>query len=815
MSHRRNNGHSIPPFSALLWPVITVLFIVSAGGVFILGCAPDVAEVGETQPAPLPQSTPDVLTTGNPALSESLSSPDGSVVVILPGGLKAGKPLLVYRDLATGSAEKLSSGYSLSARSFYVALQAPGGAAWQPPSLEPVTLAVRLTERDYDLADGDPHRLVVQRYDDAKQVWEEAPTLLDIPWLRVHVTTDSLGLFATTIKLKDDVANPAAASTEVLPSPLPSIPARSQAVPVSPVTQTPVSTPAGGPRRAAGETPTPTVIPSPMPPPTPTPDQPSTPAVALTAALTVAPVSTPEPTIAPTPTSTLTPIPTATLVPAATPAPAPTRTPTPTATPASSSTPVPGHILFINGRQVLSRDSEFYVPLGIVKLDSLPNPDGTYPAGTLVSFDVALSAEDSDMRISGADAVQDTRAELRMNGDRFVTVYISPPPKPTPTPIPTPAPTATPVPGYLLFINDQQVYPEDSEFYVPLGIVALDSLPNPDGKYPMGTLVSFDVALPVANSNVQISGADFVDGAYAEFRMDYQRFVNIHISPPPALAPTPVPTDTSASMPTPTPTPPAESQPAPVPAPSPAPIPLGYPHEGRVAYQTNLDGNDEIYVIDCDGSEPRNLTSHTDDDREPSWASGGLLAFSSNRDSPDDGKDKFDIYLLYTETEPDRAFRVTEHPASDESPALSPDGGKVAFVSHRDGNPEIYVLDIAAQTLANVTNNDAADLDPAWSPDGARLAFASDRDGDFDIYVANASGEGVQKLDKLSATGRDDRWPDFVDYSGDEWLTFASNPEENWEIYTYSDKEGLTKLTNNSDNENIPIDASPAWGPSG
>ena len=106
-------------------------------------------------------------------------------------------------------------------RAFYVALHAPGGATWQPHSPEPATLEVRLTERDYELADGDPHRLVVQRYNYSSQVWEEAPTSLDLPWLRIHTTTDALGLFATTIRLEEDTGGPVAALTEVRPASLP------------------------------------------------------------------------------------------------------------------------------------------------------------------------------------------------------------------------------------------------------------------------------------------------------------------------------------------------------------------------------------------------------------------------------------------------------------------------------------------------------------------------------------------------------------------------------------------------------------------
>ena len=125
----------------------------------------------------------------------------------------------------------------------------------------------------------------------------------------------------------------------------------------------------------------------------------------------------------------------------------------------------------------------------------------------------------------------------------------------------------------------------------------------------------------------------------------------------------------------------------------------------------------------CDGSEPVNLTNNAATDKQPSWASGGRLAFSSNRNSAGG----FDIYLLTLD--PWGLERLTTSTAVDESPALSPDGSKVAFVSYRDGDAEIYVMTISDKSVVNITDNPAKDLDPVWSPDGESLAFASDRDG--------------------------------------------------------------------------------------
>ena len=236
-----------------------------------------------------------------------------------------------------------------------------------------------------------------------------------------------------------------------------------------------------------------------------------------------------------------------------------------------------------------------------------------------------------------------------------------------------------------------------------------------------------------------------------------------------------------------------------------------YPTGGRIAFQTDRDGNDEIYVMGCDGSGQTNLTNNSADDRQPSWASGGKLAFSSDRRSTV----IFDIYLLTIN--PWGVERLTTNSANDESPALSPDGSKVAFVSYRDDDKgDIYVLDISSNSITRLTDDDKSDLDPAWSPDGAKIAFASDRGGNFDIYKLNADGTGdPEKVTTVSHSTGNDRWPDLGDYLGDEVIAFASdritagNPTDDWEVFTYDSYLNLLEqATTNSDGK---IDSNPSW----
>ena len=71
-------------------------------------------------------------------------------------------------------------------------------------------------------------------------------------------------------------------------------------------------------------------------------------------------------------------------------------------------------------------------------------------------------------------------------------------------------------------------------------------------------------------------------------------------------------------------------------------------------------------------------------------------------------------------------------------PAVS---STIVFVSRRDGNPEIYVMDADGANLANLTNHPEADTEPVWSPDGTRIAFLSRRDGEAaSVYVMDEIG---------------------------------------------------------------------------
>jgi len=82
---------------------------------------------------------------------------------------------------------------------------------------------------------------------------------------------------------------------------------------------------------------------------------------------------------------------------------------------------------------------------------------------------------------------------------------------------------------------------------------------------------------------------------------------------------------------------------------------------------------------------------------------------------------------------------LTNNSADDSDAVVFPEGQKIAFKSERDGNEEIYVMNMDGTDQKRVTNNPGFDSDPTWRPEGL-IYFSSNRDGDDDIYVTDLQG---------------------------------------------------------------------------
>jgi Tol biopolymer transport system component len=225
----------------------------------------------------------------------------------------------------------------------------------------------------------------------------------------------------------------------------------------------------------------------------------------------------------------------------------------------------------------------------------------------------------------------------------------------------------------------------------------------------------------------------------------------------------------------------------------------------RIAFEYNRDTagrparNSEVYLMNANGTGLRNLTRKTGFDGDPSWSPDGrFVVFESQRDG------NTELYWVDVRSSKPRVKRLTKDPGFDGDPAWSPFGKGIAFTSTRTGNREIYLMKFDGSPLLNLTNNRGDDFDPSWSPDGELVTFVSNRDGNLEIYATNdrfllrrlTTHPALDALPAWSPNGRS--------------IVFVSDREDagNRDIYVMnSDGSSVQKLT-----QSTAWDVAPDWG---
>jgi TolB protein len=257
---------------------------------------------------------------------------------------------------------------------------------------------------------------------------------------------------------------------------------------------------------------------------------------------------------------------------------------------------------------------------------------------------------------------------------------------------------------------------------------------------------------------------------------------------------------------------------------------------GQIAFESNRDGDNEIFAMNADGTIERQLTYNTSNDVFPAWSpDASQITFSSDRHQPGN----LDVYVM--DADGSNVVQLTNSPGEDRGTSWTSDGETIVFHSARDsdashtfdiflmnadgsdehtiftngsaayvcgdsvngiivfnssanpvgenpeGDFEIFTMDMSGGNVQQLTHNAVLDSGPKWSPDCSMISYNSlDAGGSLDVHRMSADGTGDVNL--TNAPGIFDA---FSAWSPDGLqIAFSSNRDVNFEIYKMSAVDG-------------------------
>lgn len=224
----------------------------------------------------------------------------------------------------------------------------------------------------------------------------------------------------------------------------------------------------------------------------------------------------------------------------------------------------------------------------------------------------------------------------------------------------------------------------------------------------------------------------------------------------------------------------------------------------RIAYVVALPQgvNDaaryQLQVADSDGYAPNTILRSPQPLMSPAWSPDGTrLAYVSFENRTPE------IFIQAITSGQRRS--VSHFKGINGAPAWSPDGRQLAITLSRGGNPDIYILDIATGKTRQLTHSFAIDTEPAWSPDGKNIAFTSDRGGKPQIYQIAVSGGRPQRL---TFEGEYNARPEFS--PDGKQLAFVNGQQNKYRIAIMELENSILRILTDG-----TLDESPSFAPNG
>jgi len=220
--------------------------------------------------------------------------------------------------------------------------------------------------------------------------------------------------------------------------------------------------------------------------------------------------------------------------------------------------------------------------------------------------------------------------------------------------------------------------------------------------------------------------------------------------------------------------------------------------QSRIMFTSEALKAKEIFVMDYDGTNIRQLTKNGSLNLTPAWAPNGLMAATTSYQTgtPD---------LFLVDALSGKTVYHYKQVELQTAPAWSPDGKYLAFSSTHEGNAEIHVMNVSTKKVQRLTIHPAVDSSPSWSPTGRELVFTSDRLGNPQLFVMDAEGGNLRRLTYYGEYNDSPAWSP----RGDK-IAYVSRVEGRFNILTCDvNGENVEQLTTSGSNED------PCWSPDG
>ena len=215
--------------------------------------------------------------------------------------------------------------------------------------------------------------------------------------------------------------------------------------------------------------------------------------------------------------------------------------------------------------------------------------------------------------------------------------------------------------------------------------------------------------------------------------------------------------------------------------------------KGKNQYQYNLN------IADYDGANKVSIAQSKEPIMSPAWSpDGNEIAYVSFENKVSE------IFVQTLNT--GKRKSIAKYKGINGSPAWSPDGKKLAITLSKDGNADIYILTLANLSLRKLTKSWAIDTEAAWSPDGKKILFTSDRGRHPQLYIMSSAGQGSAK--RITFDGDYNARGSFS--ADGKTITMVQGVHGNYRIAVLDLATRMNSVLTNG-----PLDESPSFAPNG